>query len=82
MANNMTTLKIRMPDRSEFERVGAWFHSLPEEKRDQFQREWDALKDAGAEVADAGYAYGVVHCWISDDFQQHCRRFGLDIKQG
>lgn len=79
MAKVVETIKIKMPDRSEFERVGEWFHSLPDKKRDQFKKEWDALKEAGAEVADAGFAYGVVHCWISDDFRQHCRRFGLEF---
>ncbi len=81
MATNMITVKLQIPRQAEYERLGAWFDTLSSQKQAQFQQEWHALKDAGAEVADAGYSYGVIHCWISDDFRQHCRKFGFEFRQ-
>lgn len=82
MAEFKLTLKVKMPDPTEFERLGRWFGTLSAQKKDQFQREWDALQNAGAEIADTGFSYGIVHCWISDDLRQHCRRFGFEFRQG
>jgi hypothetical protein len=36
------------------------------------------LEATGAQLGDTGFVYGVVHCWISDDFRQHCRKFGFE----
>lgn len=79
MATNALSIKLQMPSQAEFERLGAWFDTLSQGQRAQFQREWNVLKSAGAEVADAGFTYGVMHCWISDDFRQHCRKFGFEF---
>lgn len=76
MAKLQTTITAKMPREAEFQRFAEWFEGLPEEEQERFQHEWSVLKEAGAELADVGFVYGVVHCWISHDLRQHCARFG------
>ena len=76
MARVVETISVKMPAPSEFEALGRWFEALDEETQERFWRAWHDLEAAGAQQADVGFVYGVVHCWISDDFRQHCAGFG------
>ena len=76
MAKVTCTIKMKMPDQSEFEALARWFDSLDEDTQERFWREWHDLEDVGAQKADVGFVYDIVHCWISHDFRHHCARFG------
>jgi len=51
----------------------------PENKAEAFAQEWRLLEAVGAQTADVGFADGVVYVWVSDDFKQHCRKWGIPV---
>lgn len=78
MAKVTMEIKARVPSPSQYEAFGAWMGSVAPSTLDRFFDEWETLKQHGAEPVDVGFCYGIVHCWISDDFRQHCRKFGFE----
>lgn len=77
MANNALTVTVRTTGRAEFAALAGWLERQSEDLRNRFWDEWAVLHRAGAEIADSGFCYGIVFAWVSNDFRQHCARFGF-----
>lgn len=76
MAISSLSINVKMPS-DEVAKLTAWFDTMPDHERHRFASEWAALEDAGAQIADVGFCYGVMHAWISHDFMTHAARFGF-----
>lgn len=46
---------------------------------DAFMAEWDVLQKHGCELTDTGFTDGICYAWISDDFVQHCLKYGIKL---
>ena len=73
------TIRIKVDPDRQIEKFAKGFDRLSEADQDRFSKEWRALEVAGAQVADSGFCYGVVHAWLSNDMVQHAKRFGIDL---
>lgn len=79
MAKCAMTVRIEVDPNRQIEKLAKGFDLLTEADQDRFHKEWRTLEASGAQVADSGFCYGVVHAWLSDDMVQHAKRFGVEL---
>jgi len=73
------TVRIEVDPDRQIEKLAQGFDRLSEADQDRFHRGWRTLEAAGAQVADSGFCFGVVHAWLSDDMVQHAKSFGIEL---
>ena len=73
------TVRIEVDPDRQIEKLSKGLDGLGEADQDRFHKEWRTLEASGAQVADSGFCFGVVHAWWSDDVVQHAKRFGIEL---
>jgi len=72
-------ITVRMDYERDLDKMARHTVNWSEAKKQKFSAEWKTLEAYGSQVADTEFRDGVLHCWISDDFKQLSRKFGVDF---
>lgn len=62
-----------------FQSVWVKLERMPDNVRGKFLDEWYVLESHGAQMVDAGFSYGVIWAYISNDFKKHAAKFGVTL---
>ncbi|MGY9038418.1 MAG: hypothetical protein ACKVLA_11425 [Rhodobacterales bacterium] len=79
MAKCTVPIQINVDPKHQIEKLARGFERLTETEQVDFHKEWKTLENLGAQVADCGFCYGIVHAWLSYDMVRHATRFGIDL---